>query len=258
MVTRARTEAPGLMALLEERGATAILAPAIELVDAPDGPLDQAAKELREGGFAWVVFTSAAGVDALFRRLGGRGPSEVAAGTNAAAVGEGTARALRDRGVEPALVPSTFTTDALGLAMPSGTGRVLLARADIASDELDAALAGKGWTPIRVDAYRTRLATELPADADRALREGRVHAVTFTSASTVHGFVGVAAKVWKAAPTRPRVVCIGPVTAAAARAAGMAVEAEARPHTIGGVVTALERMFAEPITSGRAGPKARA
>src|SRR5207245_1090002 len=70
-----------------------------------------------------------------------------------AVVGDGTAGALRDRGVEPALVPGTFTTEALGRAMPTGTGRVLLARADIAPDGLQGALSAKGWTPVRVDAY---------------------------------------------------------------------------------------------------------
>ncbi len=42
----------------------------------------------------------------------------------------------------------------------------------------------------------------------------------------------------------PRVVCIGPVTAAAAREHGLTVHAVARPHTVEGVVKALERLFA--------------
>ncbi len=60
--------------------------------------------------------------------------------------------------------------------------------------------------------------------------------MTFTSASTVEGFVRRAGAV-----TGPRVVCIGPVTAKAAREAGFRVAAVARPHTVEGVVAALER-----------------
>jgi len=237
LVTRARAEAGELARLLEERGARPIVAPAIERSSVPDGPLDDALRELADGGFEWVVFTSAAGVEAVFGRL----ETEPPMAARVAAVGEGTAGALRRFGVEPDLVPRTFTTAALGRSLPRGSGRVLLARVDIAPDGLDQAVAAKGWTPVRVDAYRTRPARALPAEARQALRQGRVDAVTFTSASTVEGFVAVAARVLTAGGRAPKAVCIGPVTAAAARRAGLPVAAVARPHTIEGLVAALER-----------------
>jgi uroporphyrinogen-III synthase len=40
---------------------------------------------------------------------------------------------------------------------------------------------------------------------------------------------------------KPKVVCIGPVTAKQARAAGMTVHAVADPHTTDGLLAALER-----------------
>ena len=134
------------------------------------------------------------------------------------------------------MVPREFTTAALGRAFPKGSGRVLLPRADIATPELEDALRRKGWTVDRVDAYRTRPARSLPPEARSALRAGRVDALAFTSASTVDGFVKVAGVI-----RGPRVVCIGPVTARAARTAGFAVHAVARPHTIEGLVEGLER-----------------
>ena len=81
----------------------------------------------------------------------------------------------------------------------------------------------------------------MPAEATRALREQRVDAVTFTSASTVEGFVLAAGPVLRAVGRKPKAVCIGPVTAAAARKAGLSVAAVARPHTIEGLMAALER-----------------
>ena len=81
---------------------------------------------------------------------------------------------------------------------------------------LEDALAEKGWTPTRVDAYRTRFPRSLPAEARSALAEGRVDAVTFTSASSVRGFVGALGAVRGS----PRVVAIGPVTAREARVHG--------------------------------------
>jgi len=233
LVTRPLGRGGELGRLLRERGATAVAAPTIDLHPAEDHEeLARSVVGLAEGRFSWLVVTSRAGVEALARA--GLGPVEA----NVAAVGEGTARALRERGVEPALVPSIYTTEALADAMPEGTGEVLLARADIAPDGLEDALAAKGWTPVRVDAYRTALARELPQEARQLLDEGGVDAVTFTSASTVEGFAALAR------PARwPRVVCIGPVTAERARREGIPVDAVAEPHTIEGLVAALERVL---------------
>ena len=238
VVTRPREDAGDLATLLEGRGATVLLSPAIELAPAPAEDLDKAARDLAEGRYAWAVFTSQAGVEALLPRFADPDRNFPA---RVAAVGEGTAGALRRFGVAPDLVPRTFTTAALGRAFPRGSGRVLLARADIAPDGLEAAVAAKGWTPVRVDAYRTRLVRWLPAEVQRALAAGEVDAVTFTSVSTVEGFVAGARSALDAAPREPRAVCIGPVTADAARAAGFKVASVAQPHTIEGLVTALER-----------------
>jgi uroporphyrinogen-III synthase len=253
VVTRPPGEATELAGMLEERGARVLLAPAIELVGAPSGVLDRATESLASGEFVWIVFTSAAGVEAIVGRMEAKGVG-LGSRVQVAAVGEGTAKALRDRGLEPALVPTTFTTEALARAMPKGSGRVLLARADLASGELESSLTRKGWTPVRVDAYRTRLVRRLPKPVDQALREGRVDAVTFTSASTVLGFAAASSAPLASAPRRPRVVCIGPVTAKAARDAGFTVDVEARPHTIEGVVAALERVFRDDRPASSAAP----
>jgi uroporphyrinogen-III synthase len=242
VVTRPSEEAADLGALLLRRGATVLTAPAIELIPAPAEDLDRAAGELVEGSYDWVVFTSRAGVHALMERLVAGGKDERGKPrAMVAAVGEGTAGALERFGVSADLVPTSFTTAALGRAFPRGRGRVLLARADIAPDGLEAALAAKGWTPVRVDAYRTRLVDTMPAEVVRALEAGRADAVTFTSVSTVRGFMGAAGPTLARAPRIPPSVCIGPVTAEAARAAGMRVAAVAQPHTITGLVTALEQ-----------------
>jgi uroporphyrinogen-III synthase len=136
-------------------------------------------------------------------------------------------------------MPTTFTTQALARAFPRGRGRVLCARADIAPEGLEDSLEAKGWSPERVDAYRTRMPRSLPAAARDALRRGEVDAVTFTSASTVRGFVGALAAV----KGNPKVVCIGPLTSREAREHGLRVSAVARPHTIEGLVASLERVL---------------
>lgn len=235
LVTRPRDGAGDLAARLRELGATAIEAPTIRIEKpAPGGPLDDAVRRAAEGRFAWIVFTSAAGVGAWFERA--RALDEPRPKAKVAAVGDGTADALRRSDAPPDLVPERFTTAALGDAFPRGSGEILLARADRAGADLEHALRAKGWTPVRAEAYRTRLADTLPSDARRALEDRGVDAVTFTSASTVHGFVHAAGTA-KAPPA----VCIGPVTADAARAAGFDVAAVADPHTTSGLIEAVRR-----------------
>jgi uroporphyrinogen-III synthase len=241
IVTRPPEQSEQLAGKLRERGATIVSAPAIELIPAPRSALDRAARELSKGRYAWALFTSRAGVEAVASALARVGTGFGAISCRLAAVGEGTARALKDVGASADLIPPTFTTQALGRAMPRGTGRVLLARADIAPQGLEEALVQKGWTPDKVDAYRTRRASRLPGTVKETIRAGSVDAVTFTSASTVEGFRALVRPLLDDGAPLPRAVCIGPVTAAAARNAGFRVVAVARPHTIDGLVAAVER-----------------
>jgi uroporphyrinogen-III synthase len=233
LVTRPLDASAALAEALERRGARVVVAPAIEIVPARSAKLTRALKDLAAGRFTWITITSRSTVEMLAERLQ---PSDVRA--KVAAIGEGTAAAFRSwAGRDVDLQPSVFTTNGLAKAFPKGIGRVLCARADIAPEGLEDALAAKGWSPERVDAYRTRMPRSLPPAARATLAAGEVDAVTFTSASTVRGFVGALGAV----RGTPKVVCIGPVTAKEARAHGLTVHAVARPHTFDGVVDAVER-----------------
>lgn len=240
LVTRPAERAGALEERLRALGATVLAAPTIEIRPPRSrARLDRAIARAAEGAFAWVTFTSRTTVEMWFDRPGTAGGESRRPRALVAAVGSGTAAALRGHGVEPDLVPRAFTTEALGRAFPSGRGRVLLPRADIAPEGLEDTLRTKGWTPERVEAYRVRAPRSLPAEAREALHGGRIDAVMFTSASTVEGFVRLAA-----VPTGPKVVCIGPVTARAAREAGLPVDAVARPHSLRGLVDAVVRALA--------------
>lgn len=237
LVTRPAERSVRLVKLLDQRGARAIVAPAIAVRPVRSAALSAALRDLAAGRYDWLVLTSPATIAMLADRLAG--PRDVRAAV--AAVGDGTAEAFRRWARRDAdLRPRTFTVAALARAFPRGDGRVLCPRADIAPDGLEEALQAKGWSAERVDAYRTVFARRLPRDATDALGAGAVDAVTFTSASTVRGFVGAV----EAVRGLPKVVCIGPVTAAEARAHGLTVHAVADPHTTDGLVGALERVFA--------------
>jgi uroporphyrinogen III methyltransferase / synthase len=184
------------------------------------------------------VLTSVNGVAAVRGRAEalGEGPAALAK-ARVAAVGPATEAALRDWGIAPDLVPEVATTAALGHAFPPGPGGVLLARADLANPELAVLLRAKAWQTTEVVAYHTVPVGTLDPAARRRLDTGEVDWVAFTASSTVEGFLrGYGGP----PPPTVRVAAIGPVTADAARSAGIRVATTATEHTIPGLVAAIE------------------
>jgi uroporphyrinogen-III synthase len=103
----------------------------------------------------------------------------------------------------------------------------------------DALLDGLRRRGTRVDVlelYRAQAPPGLAAELEHALP--RVDMVTFTSSSTVRHFADA---VGSRLPPGIRVACIGPVTAATARDAGLAVDIIAEEYTTQGLVDALIR-----------------
>lgn len=246
VVTRAAAQAAALMDKLRAVGAIPVAAPAIEILPPDDlGPLQDAIAELPS--FAWVVCTSANAVRAIAALLADHAlswPSQV----QVAAVGNATSRALDDAGIPVAFQPSAAVAEALARELPVREGdRVLWPHGNLAGDALAEHLTARGTTVVAPVAYRTVADVALLGIVD-ALRDRRVDAITFTSASTVrHVVEGLAAAGVRIErlpdDTRPRVVCIGPVSAATARECGLPVDAVADPSDDDGLVAALIRSF---------------
>jgi uroporphyrinogen-III synthase len=266
LVTRAAADAGGFAEALRALGAEPVLAPAIEVAPLEDtSALDAALRNLRAWG--WVVFTSANGVRHAWRRLEALGlEGELEDGEHGrrpglprvAAIGPATAAALERRGVRPDFVPREYVAEALARDLPLRPGaRVLCLRADLARPALREILLGRGAVVDDVPAYRTTAvgaagggrggSPEPDRDAGAATESSAgeevpaVDVVTFTSPSTVRGHVAR----FGAPPPGVAVVCIGPVTARAARETGLEVHAVARRYTIPGLLEAL-RSLREP------------
>jgi uroporphyrinogen-III synthase len=119
---------------------------------------------------------------------------------------------------------------------------VLLYCAQEARDVLPRMLEEAGLNVDVVAAYRT----VVPKDNDFAGKVARADVLTFTSASTVRGFVqllGDSATPAQAASGKC-VACIGPITANAAAQAGLKVDVVAAAFTTEGLLNALESCFA--------------
>ena len=239
VVTRSPADAPKLGDALVAGGAEVLYLPTIEIQDPPSwDEVDRSVRELAAGSYDWVVFSSGHGVQKLCERVGAADlDARVFGGTRIAAVGPATDRALRERGLRADLVPATFTGTAMAEALGGGPGQILLPRPVDAPGEIVDALRSNGWKVTEVAAYVTATVTPT-GEAARALASGQVDAITFASASSVRNLV---AAVGSSASIKggPKIVCIGPVTAAAAEEVGLAVDAVAADHTIEGLVRAV-------------------
>jgi uroporphyrinogen III methyltransferase / synthase len=166
----------------------------------------------RTDAYDWVVLTSRHGVEELFRRLEGPLPKM-------AVIGPGTAEALRERGVEPALVPARSTQEGLLAEFPQPPGRVLFAGAEGARKLLAESL-GADIVPL----YR---AVELQPDTQP---DGDLVVLASASAARAYAATGLGL------PS----VSIGPVTTSEARRLGLTVLAEAETHDLEGLVEAVK------------------
>jgi uroporphyrinogen-III synthase len=202
IVTRPRAQARPLVERLEQAAIDVVECPLIEIERTSDETIDAA-------GYDWLVVTSPNGADEVARRAVNV--------PRVAAVGPGTAEALRAHGIEPAFVPRESTQEGLVREFPERGARVLFAAAEGARRHAIDAL-GADFIPV----YRTRLLEPEPPEGD---------VVVLASGSAARAYAGVGGR----APA----VTIGPETTRVARSVGLDVVAEAATHDLDGLVAAV-------------------
>ncbi len=244
LVPRTKEQADEVCDLLRARGAVPDQVPTIA-VEPPRTPqqMERAVKGLVTGRYQWVGFTSVNAVRAIREKFEEYGlDARAFAGVKVAAVGEQTARALRAFGIMPDLVPEgAQSAEGLADAWPAydevldPINRVLLPRADIATEGLLTRLTELGWEAEDVTAYRTVRAAPPPAPVREAIKGGGFDAVLFTSSSTVRNLIGIAGK-----PHAVTVIAvIGPQTAKTAAEFGLRVDVVAAKPSVSALVEAL-------------------
>jgi len=236
VVTRARAQASTLAASLRALGAETVELPAIRIEPRIDSDeVHRAVDEIYS--YALVCLTSPNGVRLLFEAMGAAGrDARALANATVAAIGPGTAAALRKHGVIADVVPERSVAEALveALREVEVEGRpVLIARASEARDVLPDALRERDARVDVVALYDT--VAETP-DEDAVDAAQDADYVTFTSASTVRNLTRA---LGDRLPRDARIVSIGPITSEAAREAGLEVDVEAERHDIEGLVQAL-------------------
>ena len=244
LVPRTKEQAEQVCDRLRARGAVPEQVPTIA-VEPPRTPqqMERAVKGLVTGRYQWIAFTSANAVRAVREKLEEYGlDARAFAGVKVASVGEQTAAALGDFGITPDLIPAgEQSAEGLADAWPvyddvlDPINRVLLPRADIATETLVARLTDLGWEAEDVTAYRTVRAAPPPAPVREAIKGGGFDAVLFTSSSTVRNLIGIAGK-----PHAVTVIAvIGPQTAKTAAEFGLRVDVTASTPSVTALVDAL-------------------
>ena len=247
LVPRSAEQAGALAKLLAAAGATPVEVPAIRIVAPEDlAPVRAALAALPATDL--VVFTSANAVRWLLAHAADAGQGATCLDhARVCAVGPATAAALTEAGVRPDLVPTIYRGEEAARAIlawtPARGLRVLVPGAEAARPELPALLREAGAVVDVVAVYRT-----LPPDAAglAALKDATAtcDAIALTSGSTVDNLVSALGPEEARTALAGRVVAsIGPVTTAAARAAGIDVTVTADEATMAGLVHALCQHF---------------
>jgi len=216
IVTRPADRSGSLCTKLRALGMEVLDYPCIHTVAKDPNPaLDAALERLEQ--YRWLVFTSPFAPKVFFEHLFAAGRDVRAlVHMKLAAIGPKTAEALSAYGLRADLVPDTYNSDHLAEAMADVEGPVLLCRASQGSPALPKCFAAKGIPYLDLPVYDTVYESRDPAPILAALDQPVL--VSFTSASTVRGFVGSLP-----GADLHHVVgcCIGPKTAAEAARHGI-------------------------------------
>jgi uroporphyrinogen-III synthase len=240
VVTRPAHQAEPFCERIEALGGVVIRVPTARIIPPKDESVaDSVIRGLDQYG--WIVFTSVNGVNAFFDRMRGIN-QKIPLGVRIAAVGPMTAAAVEEAGYDVAVIPDQFVGEAVAgvVGEVSGT-RILLARAANARRTLNGLLADAGAQVDDVAFYDT--IAPKPDSHTLALLDQTLDAVTFTNASSVARFLEIIPN-GAAILQRSPVMCIGPVTAAAAAEAGLDVAVVARIATTSGLLDAVCEFFA--------------
>jgi uroporphyrinogen III methyltransferase/synthase len=207
------------------------------------------ARSALEPAVRWFAFTSPAGVEVFFDKLFEYGRDARALGMSRfAAIGKATAATLKARGISADLVPAAYSGAALGsllvdtiIAEGGAAPLVILPRSRIAGTDITDALSAAGISFLDIPVYETAPPPHRDDPAFMEILTEGLDWLTFTSASTVRGFVETAGAERTSALQREglRALCIGKATAETALSAGFDV-VTAKNATLPDMVSALK------------------
>jgi uroporphyrinogen III methyltransferase / synthase len=240
-LARAEEQLEPVIAKVLAQGGEPVLMPLIRITPPETwDAIDSAISRLAE--FDWIVFTSVNGVNAFLSRLRELGhDARLFARAKLAVIGPGTRDALATYGLKADLMPASYRAEDLAAAMaPQVHGaRVLWARANRGRDVLPTAINAAGGVMEQLVVYINRDVEQLPADVETRIAEQRLQWIALSSPSIARGLSRILAA--RSGFPGPKLAGISPVTAEAAREAGLVVDVIADEYTWDGLLAAIAR-----------------
>jgi uroporphyrinogen III methyltransferase/synthase len=242
VVTRTREQAGELSKSLRDLGADVVELPTIR-IEPPDDHLGFAEMVTGAHEYDWLVFSSPNGVERFFDAFFAAYDDARSLGhPRIAAIGNGTAKKIREYRFAVDLIPERFVAEGLIEAFKKQNVEnltMLWIKAAESRDIIGDGLAALGAIVDECIAYRTVPETEDLTGARAYLSENGADLITFTSGSTVEHFFKLGLP-W---PEACVAGSIGPVTSEILNKHGMAPAFEAAKHDIPGLTAAILKYF---------------
>lgn len=241
LVTRPKGRSSRTADELRRKGAEVLELPSIRTVPLEDqSRLHQALEKMEQ--YQWLVFTSPTGAEVFFEKMfAEKKDIRCLSSLKVAAIGQGTAKTLEQRGILADLIPEVYDGDSLGEALAqklSGGETILIPRASKGNANLVKILMERGAQVDDIPTYDTVYEKNPLIDVAAEIKAGGIDCVVFTSASTVKGFVE---STGLSDYSHVTAACIGKQTKAAADSYGMKTYMAAKA-TIDDLTTLVEKI----------------
>ncbi|MCD6162481.1 MAG: uroporphyrinogen-III C-methyltransferase [candidate division Zixibacteria bacterium] len=247
MVTRPADQAQAMYVSLREIGAEVMPYPTIATSEHVDLKGWTAFDDIKHSSGSidnWLIFTSENGVRYFINQLVSRDADiRCLAGFKIAAVGYGTARALKTFNIKADFIPSKATVESLAKQMADSFNlkgsTIVRIRGNLADDTVEKTLIDTDANVIPIQTYNTYYPEWLEGFKEK-LFNYPPDVIIFTSGSTVKGFCNILNKdeIDKLI-TDAVTVSIGPSTSKIIKSHDIHVAAEAKEHNIPGIINEL-------------------
>ncbi|HOP07624.1 MAG TPA: uroporphyrinogen-III C-methyltransferase [candidate division Zixibacteria bacterium] len=247
MVLRPADQAGSVYHELRELGAEVLPYPTIATREVVDDNAWSKIKRL-SGSHRWLLFTSENGVRYFMRQLAEKvGDVRHLAAYRIAAVGYGTARALREHALTADFIPTKATVARLASELCEtyslAGAEVVRVQGNLSDNTVYDTLTAAGASVLPLEVYHT-YHPEWPDEYRNRLFDFPPDVILFSSGSTAEGLVQKFSVGELARLTEKAVlVSIGPSTSAMIESYGLKVTVEAAEHSLPGVIEALVSYF---------------
>jgi uroporphyrinogen-III synthase/DNA-binding Lrp family transcriptional regulator len=201
-ITRPANQSKESEDYIRQLGGSPYPIPMLEITPNKGPELEKFIAEICSGRFDQLIFLSVNSVESLFtlaeEMSQGKTLTESIRRLKILAIGRKTLDNLKERGISDAYMAENQSTEGVLEALGSDLRgmRIGVPRSNLANNELKEAVTQRGATVTEVTAYTT----EAPKDTSNTakflddLTAGKIHAVTFTSASTATNLMETARK----------------------------------------------------------------